>query len=84
VIRLSPNKTGDYENIFDALGLVSSRAATPLLAALRSDSLQAIDLQETYLLPTRRHLASLSRSAARKRCQEPLFTNSFFGSPCFR
>ena len=23
-------------------------------------------------------------AVARKRCQEPLFTNSFFGSPCLR
>lgn len=62
MIRLSPNKTGDHENIFGALGFVGSRATSPLLAALRPISPQAIDLQEIYILPTRHHLASLSRS----------------------
>jgi hypothetical protein len=40
VIRLSPNKTGDHENIFGALGFVGSRATSPLLAALRPISPQ--------------------------------------------
>jgi hypothetical protein len=53
---------GDHENIFDSLGFVSSRATTPILAAFRSDSPQATDLQVISLLQTRRHLASLSRS----------------------
>jgi hypothetical protein len=53
---------GDHENIFGTLEPVSSRATTPALATVRCASLQAIDLQSVFLLPTRYHLASLSRS----------------------
>jgi hypothetical protein len=53
---------GNHENIFGAPGFVLSRAIARLLAASRHAPLQAIDLQDISPLPTRRHLASLSRS----------------------
>ena len=63
---------GDHKNILCSLGFVSSRVTTPILAAFRSASPQAADLQATSLLSRRYHLASLSRSGVfRARTRTP-------------
>lgn len=55
---------GDHENIFGSIELASSRTTTPRLATFRCTSPQVIDLHYIFILPTRHHLASLSRSGA--------------------
>lgn len=62
VMRRLLSKTDNHKNIF-ATRAGDPRPATTLLpASARSDATQTIDLQCISILPTRRHLASLSRS----------------------
>jgi hypothetical protein len=63
-MRLHCSDMHDHEIFFAALGFVLSRATTTSLAALRSDPLQPLDLQDTWLLPTLRNLSSLPRCGA--------------------
>jgi hypothetical protein len=62
MMKWSLGAADDHRNVFGALGFVLSRATTSPLAALCPTSLQAIDLQDIFVLQTRHHLASLSRS----------------------
>ena len=62
MMKWSLGAADDHRNVFGALGFVLSRATTSPLAALCPTSLQVIDLQDIFVLQTRHHLASLSRS----------------------
>ena len=61
VMRRPPHKEGDHKNIFAATVADACAAATLRPARLRSKTPQAIDLEDTFLLSTRRYLAPLSR-----------------------
>ena len=53
---------GDYKYIIATMAIDPRTATTLPPASIRSDAKQAIDLQYVFILPTRHHLASLSRS----------------------
>lgn len=59
--RPSPNGE-DHKNIIATMAIDARTATTLPPASIHSDATQAIDLQCVFILPTRRHLASLSRS----------------------
>lgn len=60
--RRSPSKEGDHKNIIAATTVALLPATTLPPVSTRSDTLQSIDIQQLFILPTHRHLASLSRS----------------------
>jgi hypothetical protein len=63
VVRRRPSfKEVDHKNIIATTPVDPYPATTLPPASLRSDAPQGIDLQYIFSLPTRRHLASLSRS----------------------
>lgn len=59
--RPSPNR-GDHKNIIATTTVDPCPATTPPAASIRSDTPQGINLPHISTVPTRRHLASLSRS----------------------
>lgn len=62
VMRRPPSKADNHKNIFATMAGDPCPATMLLPASARSDATQAIDLQCISILPTRHHLASLSRS----------------------
>lgn len=62
VTRSPSFEGGDHKNIIATTTVDRCPATTLLPACIRSDAPQAVDLQCIFILPMRRHLASLSRS----------------------
>jgi len=60
--RHASSKEGDHKYIIATMAIDPSTATTPPHASVRADATQAVDLKGVCLLPTRGHLASLSRS----------------------
>lgn len=60
--RRPSSKKGDHKNIIATMAVDPCLATTLLPASTRPSATQAIDLHCIFILPTRHHLASLSRS----------------------